>query len=81
MITKAKYETKIKKWYYESFNDLIFKKKSSILLSFLQRNLSEVEYENLSELLQELSSRQKDFSLENYEMSIHINRIIFVKSR
>ena len=80
-IIHKKYETKIKKWYYESFNDLIFKKKSSILLSFLQRNLSEVEYENLSELLQELSSRQKDFSLENYEMSIHINRIIFVKSR
>ena len=31
--------------------------------------LSKIEYENLAELIQDFRSRQKDFSLKNYEMS------------
>jgi DNA-directed RNA polymerase len=45
-IIHKKHESKLKKWYFEAFNDLILSKNNSVLISFLKRNLLLNEYEN-----------------------------------
>lgn len=68
-IVHKKHEMKIKKWYYDIFCDLILSKTNNPLISFLERNLSETEYNEIHKNVQKLISRQKRFSLENYKMS------------
>lgn len=68
-IVNNKHKLKIKKWYYDAFNNLILSETNSILISFLQRNLSEFEYANSVGLIKNLRLRQKNFLRENYEMS------------
>ena len=68
-IVHKKDEAKLKKWYYSTFCDLIFSESDHILISFLKRNLSDIEYEKAHNFIQNIISRQKDFSLKNYKMS------------
>lgn len=68
-IVHKKDEAKIKKWYYNTFCDLIFSKTNHILISFLKRNLSDIEYKKSHDLIQNIIFRQKNFSLKNYKMS------------
>merc|ERR1712050_397542 len=41
-IVHKNYESKLKKWYFEAFNDLILSENNYVLLSYLKRNLSEI---------------------------------------
>ena len=73
-IVHKNHESKLKKWYFEAFNDLILSENNSVLLSFIERNLSEIENKNLKEdLLKTL--KKKDFSeilRKNYRRSPYI---------
>ena len=68
-IVHKKNEAKIKKWYYSTFCDLILSKSNHILISFLKRNLSNTEYKEAHDLIQNIISRQKSFLLKTYKMS------------
>ena len=60
---------KLKKWYFEAFNDLILSPNNLVLSSFLKRNLSSIEnrnfkkdfFETLKKDFPEIS-KKKDFS-------------------
>ena len=68
-IVHKKYELKLKKWYFEAFNDLILSPNNLVLSSFLKRNLSSIEnrnfkkdfFETLKKDFPEIS-KKKDFS-------------------
>lgn len=68
-IVHKKYELKLKKWYFEAFNDLILSPNNLVLFSFVKRNLSEIEnknfkkdfFETLKKDFPEIS-KKKDFS-------------------
>jgi len=53
-----KYESQVKKWYFEAFNDLILSKNKSVLLSYLKRNLPDIK--NLENEFPEII--EKEFS-------------------
>ena len=59
-IVHKKYELKLKKWYFEAFNDLILSENNSALRLFLERNLSDIENKNLKKKFLEVF--KKDFS-------------------
>ena len=68
-IVHKKYELKLKKWYFEAFNDLILSEKNPVLFSFLKRNLSEIENINFKKDFSEILKKdfpeilkKKDFS-------------------
>ena len=68
-IVHKKYELKLKKWYFEAFNDLILSEKNPVLFSFLKRNLSEIENTNFKKDFSEILKKdfpeilkKKDFS-------------------
>jgi len=58
-IVHKKYESKLKKWYFEAFNDLILSENNPVLFSFLKRNLSEIEHTNFKKDFSE--TLKKDF--------------------
>mgnify|MGYP006168589375 CR=1 FL=1 len=58
-IVHKKHEFKLKKWYFEAFNDLILSRNNSVLFTFLDRNLSEIEYKNFKKDFLEIL--KKDF--------------------
>ena len=68
-IIHKKYELKLKKWYFEAFNDLILSENNPVLFSFLKRNLSEIENTNFKKDFFEILKKdfpeilkKKDFS-------------------
>merc|ERR1711937_470669 len=68
-VVHKKYELKLKKWYFEAFNDLILSPNNLVLFSFVKRNLSEIENKNFKkdffEILKkdfpEISKKKKRF--------------------
>ena len=71
-IVHKNYESKLKKWYFEAFNDLILSENNFVLLSFLKRNLSEIENKKIKK---RLILEKKDFSeilRKNYRRSPYI---------
>jgi len=73
-IVHKKYESKLKKWYFEAFNDLILSENKSVLLSFLKRNLSDTENKKLKKKISEILKKKKFFKIlrKNYKRSPHI---------
>ena len=68
-IAHKKHKSKLKKWYFEAFNDLILSANNPVLLGFLNRNLSEsgnkTFEKDFSEILEKdffEISKKKDFS-------------------
>jgi len=60
-IVHKNHESKLKKWYFEAFNDLILSENNRVLLLFLKRNLSEIENKNLKKDFSGIF-KKKDFS-------------------
>ena len=68
-IVHKNHESKLKKWYFEAFNDLILSENNFVLFSFLKRNLLEIENKNFKkdffEILKkdfnEISKKKKNF--------------------
>merc|ERR1712078_505660 len=62
-----KYESQVKKWYFEAFNDLILSKNKSVLLSYLKRNLPDIK--NLENEFPEIIEKEFSEILEKREFS------------
>jgi len=68
-IVHKNHESKLKKWYFEAFNDLILSENNFVLFSFLKRNVLEIENKNFKkdffEILKkdfnEISKKKKNF--------------------
>ena len=72
-IIHKKYESKLKRWYFEAFNDLILLPNNRILLSFLKRNLSDTENKNFQKDFSEIFAKKKFKTItKDYRMSPHI---------
>ena len=59
-IVHKNHESKLKKWYFEAFNDLILSENNFVLFSFLKRNLLEIENKNFKKDFFEIL--KKDFN-------------------
>jgi hypothetical protein len=66
-IVHKKDEKKIKRWYFDAFNNLLLSKNKCILVEFLKRNLSDLEYKNLHKIIKEITDKKK--TILNYQMS------------
>ena len=77
-IVHKNHESKLKKWYFEAFNNLILSENDLVLSSFLKRNLSEIEKKKIPETLKKdffKGLKEKDlFKIlkKNYRMSSFI---------
>lgn len=73
-IVHKNHESKLKKWYFEAFNDLILSENNFVLLSFIERNLSDTRNENLKKDLLKIFKKKDLFEIsrKNYTRSPYI---------